>query len=63
MRKILPWIAMVWGSLVIFRGVPKLLSEGLPNSAYEWGQSSSIIVGILLFGAGLASILKKKEEG
>ena len=63
MKKVLPWVAVIWGGLIVLNGVAMLLSGGGEvNSAYSGGRMAGFVVGGLMLFAGIRAIMKGDEE-
>ena len=62
-NKILGWIGVIWGGLLLLKFVVSLLSgERIGGGAYGAGQITGVIFGGLLFLAGLLALRKKPAE-
>jgi len=63
MKKVLPWVAVIWGGLIVLNGVAMLLSGGGEvNSAYSAGRMGGFVIGGLMLFAGIRAIMKGDEE-
>ena len=61
-NKILGWIGVVWGGLVLLSGLAKLLSGGLGGGAYGAGQFAGFLFGGLLCLAGVYTLRKNPNK-
>ena len=59
--KILGWIAIVWGGLVLLSGLTKLLSGGVGRGAYGAGQLTGFLFGGILCSVGIYTLCKKPK--
>lgn len=57
--RILGWMGIVWGALVVLIGVRGLLSGGIEGSAYGAGRLAGLVFGGLLVFAGIRALRKK----
>jgi len=60
-NKVLGWIAVVWGGLVLLSGLAKLSSGGVGGGAYGAGQVTGFVFGGLLCAAGIYTLCKKPK--
>jgi len=60
-NKILGWIGVVWGGLVLLSGLAKMSSGGTGEGAYGAGQFTGVIFGGLLCLAGVYTLRKKPK--
>ena len=60
-KKILGWIGVVWGGLVLLSGFAKMSSGGIGEGAYGAGQFAGFIFGGLLCLAGVYTLRKKPK--
>ena len=60
-NKLLGWVALVWGGLVLLGGLPKLFSAGAGAGAYGAGQLAGVLFGGILCAAGLYAVCKKPK--
>ena len=60
-NKILGWIGVVWGGMVVLGGVAKLASGGVGAGAYGAGQLTGFLVGGILCAAGIYTLCKKPK--
>ena len=60
-NKVLGWIAIVWGGLVLLSGLTKLLSGGVGVGAYGAGQLTGILFGGVLCAVGVYTLCKKPK--
>ncbi len=58
-NKIFGWIGIVWGGLIVLSSLFGATSSG--SEAYEAGQSSGAIFGVLLLCAGIYYVRKKNR--
>jgi uncharacterized membrane protein HdeD (DUF308 family) len=60
-KRILAWIATIWGALIIIRGVITGFAQQTSES-YRLGQVFAYIVGALMLIAGLHYLLKNRKK-
>ena len=60
-NKMLGWIAIVWGGLVLLSGLTKLFSGGMGAGAYGAGQVAGFLFGGVLCSVGLYTVGKKPK--
>ena len=58
-NKILGWITVVWGGLILLSGLAKLLSGRTSGGAYGAGQLTGFLFGGILCAIGSYSLCKK----
>ena len=58
-NKISGAIGIIWGGLILANGLSSDSAVG--NTAYESGQSMAMILGVIMFAAGLYYFFKKSE--
>jgi hypothetical protein len=54
--KILGWIGIVWGGLILVGGGIQLLTGMASGGAYQVGQATSIAIGARMLYAGLRAL-------
>ena len=57
-HKILGWVGIIWGGLIVVSGVLRLVSGERSAGAYGAGQMAGLAVGALLFVGGFLSLRK-----
>ena len=60
-NKILGWVGVVWGGLILLSGIARLLSGGTGGGAYGAGQVAGFVFGGLLCFAGVLALRKKPK--
>ena len=60
-NKILGWIGVVWGSLILVSGTARLLSGGASGGAYGAGRLVGFAFGGLLCVAGVLALRKNPK--
>jgi hypothetical protein len=61
--KILGWVGIVWGSLIIVNGIIRLISVAdLGGGAYGAGQLVGFVLGALFIYAGTSALRRKPDS-
>lgn len=60
-NKVLGWIGVIWGGLVLLSGFVKMSSGGVGGGAYGAGQVAGFVIGGLLCLAGVYTLRKKPK--
>lgn len=58
-NKILGWIGIVWGGLIVLNGIAKIIIGNMGSGAYAVGQVIALGIGAWMFYAGLGAVRKK----
>ena len=62
MRTILGWVGVIWGGLLVARGLRSLLAGELGSGAYGLGQLTGILFGALLLFAGIRALRSPRKS-
>ena len=60
-NKILAWIGVIWGGLIVLSGLVKLFSGGISGGAYGVGQLLAFVFGGVLCFAGARGLSQKPK--